>query len=230
MAAGRTHNLELVVADDPTEEAAQRIAAAARAGGHVALSGGSTPRPAYERAAILAADWSRVELWFVDERIVPPDDPRSNYRLIRESLLDALARPPAAVHRVRGELPPEEAAAAYDGELEGVTLAFALMGIGSDGHTASFFPNAPALEEQERRAVAADAGLDPFVPRVTLTRPVLDATEEMVFLVTGAEKADAVARAFAGEPSPETPASLVRGKRTTAILDSAAASKLTEQG
>jgi 6-phosphogluconolactonase len=219
-------DVELVVTDDPIEEAAERIAAAARAGGHLALSGGSTPRPAYERAAILAPDWSSVELWWVDERVVPPDDSRSNYRLIRESLLDALARPPAAVHRVRGELSPEEAAAEYDRELDGVTLSFALVGIGSDGHTASLFPNSPALDEQNRRAIAADAGLEPFVPRVTLTRPVLAATEEMVYLVTGDEKADAVARAFAGKPSPETPAGLVRGKRTTAILDSAAASKL----
>jgi 6-phosphogluconolactonase len=220
-------DVELVVADDPAEAAAERIAAAARAGGHLALSGGSSPRPAYERAAILAPDWSRVELWWVDDRAVPPDDARSNYRLVRESLLDALARPPAAVHRVRGELSPEEAAAEYDRELDGVTLSFALMGIGPDGHTASLFPNASALDETERRAVAAEAGLEPFVPRVTLTRPALAATEEMVYLVTGAGKADAIARAFAGEPSPETPASLVRGKQTLAILDRAAASKLS---
>jgi 6-phosphogluconolactonase len=220
------NDVELVVADDPAEAAAERIAAAARAGGHLALSGGSSPRPAYERAAILAPDWSRVELWWVDDRVVPPDDARSNYRLVRESLLDALARPPAAVHRVHGELSPEEAAAEYDRELDGVTLSFALMGIGPDGHTASLFPNAPTLDETERRAVAAEAGLEPFVPRVTLTRPALAGTEEMVYLVTGEGKADAVARAFAGEPSPETPASLVRGKRTVAILDQAAASKL----
>jgi 6-phosphogluconolactonase len=127
---------------------------------------------------------------------------------------------------VHGELSPEEAAAEYDRELDGVTLSFALMGIGPDGHTASLFPNAPTLDETERRAVAAEAGLEPFVPRVTLTRPALAGTEEMVYLVTGEGKADAVARAFAGEPSPETPASLVRGKRTVAILDQAAASKL----
>ena len=100
------------------------------------------------------------------------------------------------------------------------------MGIGPDGHTASLFPNAPALDETERRAVAAEAGMEPFVPRVTMTRPVLGAAGTMVYLVTGEGKADAVARAFASKPSPETPASLVRGRRTIAILDRAAASQL----
>jgi 6-phosphogluconolactonase len=157
---------------------------------------------------------------------VPPADGRSNYRTIRESLLDQLSRPPAVVHRVRGELPPEEAAAEYDAALEGVTLDFALIGIGPDGHTASLFPNAPALDETERRAVAVEAGLEPFVPRVTMTRPVLAAARTMVYLVTGEAKAEAVERAFAGPPSPDTPASLVRGQRTVALLDRAAASRL----
>ena len=102
------------------------------------------------------------------------------------------------------------------------------MGIGPDGHTASLFPNAPALDEAERRAVAAEAGLEPFVPRVTMTRPLLAAAETMVFLATGEGKAEAVERAFAGRPSPATPASLVRGRRTVAILDRAAASRLPE--
>ena len=93
------------------EAAAALIADAAAAGGHVALSGGSGPRPAYERVGILRPDWSRVELWWVDDRCVPPADGRSNYRTIRESLLDGLARPPAELHRIRGELAPEEAAA-----------------------------------------------------------------------------------------------------------------------
>ena len=115
--------------------------------------------------AVLRPDWSGVDLWWVDERVVPPADGNSNYRLIRESLLDGLARGPE-VHRVQGELPPGEAADEYDAELEGVTLAFALMGIGPDGHTASLFPNAPALEITHRRAVAVEAGMEPHVPRV----------------------------------------------------------------
>ncbi|HZQ63986.1 MAG TPA: 6-phosphogluconolactonase [Gaiellaceae bacterium] len=222
-------DVELRVVDDVEaagEAAAQLIAEAAKGGGHIGLSGGSGPRTAYERAAILQPDWGRAELWWIDERCVPPDDGRSNYRMIRESLLDGLARPPAAVHRVRGEAPPEEAADEYDAALDGVTLALALMGIGPDGHTASLFPNAPALDETERRAVAAEAGLEPFVPRVTLTRPALAAAETMVYLATGEGKADAVGRAFGQEPSPATPASLVRGRRTIAILDRPAAERL----
>jgi 6-phosphogluconolactonase len=222
-------DVELVVVADESaaaETAAAHILEAVDAGGHVGLSGGSGPRAAYERACTLRPDWKAIELWWIDERCVPPADGRSNYRVIRESLLDGLARPPAEVHRVHGELDPEAAAAEYDAALEGVTLSLAFMGIGPDGHTASLFPNAPALDESERRAVAAEAGMEPFVPRVTMTRPVLAAAGTMVYLVTGGGKADAVARAFAGEPSPETPASLVRGRRTIAILDRAAASKL----
>jgi 6-phosphogluconolactonase len=208
------------------EAAAALIADAAAAGGHVALSGGSGPRPAYERVGILRPDWSRVELWWVDDRCVPPADGRSNYRTIRESLLDGLARPPAELHRIRGELAPEEAAAEYDAALEGVVLDLAVMGIGPDGHTASLFPNASTLDETERRAVAAEAGMEPFVPRVTMTRPALGAATAMVYLATGEGKAEAVKRAFAEDPSPDTPASLVRGRQTIAILDRAAASGL----
>jgi 6-phosphogluconolactonase len=205
------------------EAAAALIAEAAGSGGHIGLSGGSGPRPAYERASILRPDWSRVELWWIDDRCVPPADGRSNYRSVRESLLDGLARGPAEMHRIRGELEPDEAAAAYDAALEGVTLDLALMGIGPDGHTASLFPNAPALDETERRAVSAEAGFEPFVPRVTLTRPVLAEARTMVYLVTGEGKAEAVRRAFAAEPSTDTPASLVRGVQTISILDRAAA-------
>jgi 6-phosphogluconolactonase len=219
---------ELQVVEDAgaaAEAAAAWIAEAVDADGHVGLSGGSGPRPAYERVAVLRPDWSRVELWWIDERCVPPADGRSNYRIIRESLLDGLSRPPV-LHRVHGELAPEQAAAEYDAALEGVTLDFALLGIGPDGHTASLFPNASTLDETERRAVAAEAGMEPFVPRVTMTRPVLAAARTLVYLVTGEAKAEAVERAFAGPPSPDTPASLVRGHRTIALLDRAAASRL----
>ena len=220
---------ELRILDDAgaaIEAAAGVIAEAVDAGGHIGLSGGSGPRPAYERVGTLRPDWSRVELWWIDERCVPPADGRSNYRIVRESLLDGLARPPSVVHRVRGELAPQEAASEYDSELEGVTLDFALMGIGPDGHTASLFPNAPALAETERRAVAVEAAMEPLVPRVTLTLPVLGATRTMVYLVTGEGKAEAVERAFRAAPSPATPASLIRGERTIALLDRAAASRL----
>ena len=216
----------LETADEAGEAAAQLIAEAAGGGGHIGVSGGSGPRPAYERAGILRPDWSAVELWWIDERCVPPADGQSNYRVVRESLLDGLARAPAEVHRVRGEVDPEAAAAEYDAALQGVTLELVVMGIGPDGHTASLFPNAPALDETERLAVAAEAGMEPFVPRVTMTRPALAAARVMLYLVTGEGKAEAVGRAFAGEPSPDTPASLVRGVETVAILDRAAADVL----
>jgi 6-phosphogluconolactonase len=195
----------------------------------VALAGGSTPALAYRLAATLRPDWTGTHVWWGDERCVPPDDERSNYRLARESLLDALATPPV-VHRIHGELEPDEAAGRLDDELGGVTLDLALLGIGPDGHTASLFPNAPTLRERERRAVAAEAGLEPFVPRVTMTVRYLSTAGTVVFLVTGAEKADAAVRAFVAPADETTPASLVRGERTIALLDPAAAKGLPNGG
>ena len=217
--------VDVRVVGDPSEEAAVLIAEAAGKGGHIGLSGGSGPRPTYERAGVLCPDWSSVDLWWIDERCVLPADGLSNYRIVRESLLDGLARAPN-VHRVRTELAPELAADDYDRALEGVVLDLAVMGVGPDGHTASLFPNAPALDVTDRRAVAAEAGMEPFVPRVTMTRPELAAARTMLYLVTGESKADAVKRAFADPPSPATPASLVRGGRTIALLDAAAAGHL----
>lgn len=218
--------MQIRVTADAAAAAAELLAAAARRGGHVALSGGRTVGAAFERAAGLAPDWSRVEVWWGDERAVPPDDERSNFRLARERLLERLEVPPAAVHRIEGELGAAEAAARYDAALAGVVLELAVNGIGADGHTASLFPHGPGLEERERRAIAAEPGLEPFVDRVTLTPPVFAAAELLVYLVAGEEKAAAVGRAFAEVPDPETPASLVRGRRTVAVLDPAAASLL----
>jgi len=225
-----TRDVELVVCPDveaAAQAAAERLAEAARAGAAIALSGGSTPRRAFEIAAQLEPSWRRAAAWWGDERCVPPHDARSNYRLAREALLDRLARPPE-VHRIRGELGPEESASAYEEELGDLRLDLALMGIGPDGHTASLFPNAPALDERERRVVAAEPGLEPFVERVTLTLPALRASRLVLFLVTGDGKADAARRAFAEEPSKETPASLLRSEdgATVAILDRAAARDL----
>jgi 6-phosphogluconolactonase len=200
------------------------LAEAAAADGHVALSGGSTPRRAYELAAELQPAWSPAEVWWADERCAPPDDERSNFRLAREALLDRLVVPPRAVHRILGELDPPEAARRYDDELRGVTLDLVLLGIGADGHTASLFPHHEALEEEERFAVAVGRS---DVDRVTLTPPPLRAARHMVFLVVGEEKAKAVRRTFAEEPDPETPASLIRGERTTAVLDREAAAELS---
>jgi 6-phosphogluconolactonase len=212
-------------ADAARRAAAEVLAEAAARGGHIAVSGGSTPGPAYELAAQLQPNWSRTELWFADERCVPPHDERSNYRLVRERLLDRLERPPAVEHRVLGELPPHEAADRYDAELRGVVLDLALLGIGPDGHTASLFPNDPALEEDARRAVAVPR---PDSHRVTMTLPLLRDATQIAFLAVGADKADAIRRAFAEPPSPATPASLVRSAAgiTYAFLDRAAAAEL----
>jgi 6-phosphogluconolactonase len=220
-------DVAVVVADDPARDAADELVAAARAGAHIALAGGSTPRRAYELAAALETDWSRAQLWWGDERCVSPDDERSNYRLARDALLDRVASQPV-VHRIETELGPEGAAAAYDEELAGVTLDLALMGLGADGHTASLFPDAPVLDERSRRAVAAEPGLEPWVPRVTMTIPAFEDAALVLFLVVGEDKAEAAERAFAGPPERATPASLVRSRRgrTMALLDRRAASRL----
>ncbi len=156
---------------------------------------------------------------------MPPDDERSNYRLVRETMLDRLAMPPRAVHRIRGELGGDQAADEYDRLLEGITLGLAFQGIGPDGHTASLFPGSPALDERERRAVAVPRD---DVERVTMTLPVLCGARVVLFLAFGEEKAEAVARAFAGPPDPQVPASLVRSKHgeTIVLLDRPAAAKL----
>jgi 6-phosphogluconolactonase len=216
------------VVEDPARLAAGWLIHTASEPGHIALSGGTTIGRAYELAADLQPEWRPdIHLWFGDERAVPPADERSNFRLVRENLLDRLRADPT-VHRIHGELGAPDAAELYERELDGVSFDLAMNGIGADGHTASLFPSAPALDERERRAVAAEAGLEPFVERVTLTAPMFATTRLLVYLVTGESKAEAVSRAFADEPSPETPASLIRGFETIAILDAAAASKLPQ--
>jgi 6-phosphogluconolactonase len=221
-------DVELHVFDTPQEAqqaAGRELAAAAQGGLHIALSGGSAPGPAFEEAARLEPDWSRTEVWWGDERCVHPSDTRSNYRLAREHLFDALGRLPREVHRIRGELEPDEAAASYDAELDGVGLGLVFQGIGPDGHTASLFPSSPALTERERRAVVVPRE---DVTRVTMTLPVLCGAETVLFLAFGEEKAEAIRRAFSDGPDAQTPASLVRSQhgRTLALLDRAAVGRL----
>jgi 6-phosphogluconolactonase len=224
-------DVELVVLADAAavaEEVAQRIAGAVADGRSIVLTGGKTPEHAYERAAALAPDWSGVEVWWGDERCVPPDDENSNFGMAKRALLDRLQRPPQAVHRIEGELGKDAAADAFEGELGSVALDLVLLGMGPDGHIASLFPGKSALEVTDRRAVGTEPGLEPWVDRVTLTLPALRAAAEILFVVAGDAKADAVRRAFASERNRETPASLVRADsgRTTAILDRAAAAAI----
>ena len=227
----RAVNVDLIVLDD-AQAAAHRtgelLAEAAQGGGHIALSGGTTPELAHQTAAKLQPDWSRVDVWWSDERCVPPDDERSNYGMAKRTLLDRLEVQPARVHRVRGELEPEAAAAEYDAALRGVRLRLNVLGLGPDGHTASLFPHAPGLHERERLAIAAEPGLDPRVMRVTMTPPMLANADCVLFLVTGEEKADAVRRAFEEPESDATPASRIRSRDglTIAVLDRHAASRL----
>jgi 6-phosphogluconolactonase len=223
-------DVELVVVDDANEVAqgtAARLVQAAKDGGSVVLTGGRTPQQAYEQAAKQAPDWSRVELWWGDERCVPPDDENSNYGLAKQALLDNIERAPRAVHRMKGELGKDAAAADYERELGDATLDLLLLGIGPDGHVASLFPHAPTLTRHER-VLPAEPGWEPYVDRVTLSLPTLREADEILFVVAGDEKADAARRAFVDEPSDDTPASLVRARsgRTRAVLDRAAAAKL----
>ncbi len=189
------------------------------------LTGGTTPARAYELSAELRDDWGGVELWWGDERCVPPEHEWSNYGLSRRALLDRVRTPPAAVHRIAGELGAERAAELYDDELRGVVPDLTLLGLGPDGHVASLYPYAPGLAERKRRAIAAEAQLEPYVERVTMTIPVLESAPLVVFLLAGESKAEAVARAFGAPPSDAVPGSLVRSRNgeTIVLLDAAAA-------
>jgi 6-phosphogluconolactonase len=215
---------DLQVLEDPAGAAAGLLA---QVTGHVALTGGSTPRGAYERAAALRPDWSGVDVWFTDERCVPPDHEQSNFRMVSAALLDRVEG--AGVHRMEGELGPHDGAAAYERELDESgpeVFDLMLLGLGPDAHICSLFPSDDALAERERRVVGVEmAGMAPLVPRITLTLPVVNSTRQIVFLVTGEGKADAVARAFSGHPDPRAPGSLVDGSPRV-LMDAAAAARL----
>jgi 6-phosphogluconolactonase len=181
----------------------------------IALSGGSTPRPLYERLARARLPWERMRIFFADERCVPPDHRDSNYGMVKRTLLDRLEIPPDRVFRMRAEMEDrDEAARLYEASLreEGVGLDLVILGVGADGHTASLFPGDPSLAETERWVVAVDRG------RITLTLSCINQAREVWFLVTGEGKADVIRRLAAGE---DLPASRVRpeGGRVTWFLD-----------
>jgi 6-phosphogluconolactonase len=221
------------VVDDPAAEVAGMLVETAEAGGHIVLTGGSTPKKAYQMAAERGVDWSGATVWFGDERCVPPDDERSNFAMANASLLSRLD-PPPTVQRIEGELGHEAGAGAYEAAVRehlGGEPRFdlLLLGLGPDGHTASLFPGKPEVEEHGRLVVGVPiAGMDPQVPRISLTLPALNAARAVVFLVTGSEKARAVARAFGDQPDRNLPAARVRPEAgsVTVLLDEAAAAEL----
>jgi 6-phosphogluconolactonase len=213
----------------------------------IAISGGSTPK---EMFALLAdgnefygkdLPWDKVELFWVDERPVGPDDPDSNYRMTNEQLLSKVPLAPEHVHRIEGELDPEEAAAKYESvirrefRLEGAEAPrfdIVWLGMGDDGHTASLFPHTEGVHELGRIAFAN------HVPqkdtwRISLSAPVINEALEVVFLIGGDDKAAPLERVLYGEPDvDETPAQLIQPKNGSLLflLDEKAAAKLPKPG
>jgi len=216
------HHIQVL--DDPADAAASLLV---QGSGHLCITGGSTPKAAYERAASRRSDWSGVDFWFTDERCVPPDHEHSNFRMADAVLLSRAAG--AVVHRMKGELGHVDGALDYEREYESAgepTFDLILLGIGPDAHTCSLFPGDDAVNERDRPVVGVETpGMAPLVSRITLTLSVVNGSRQIVFLITGADKADAVARAFAGPPDVSAPASLVDGEATV-LLDEAAAAGL----
>jgi 6-phosphogluconolactonase len=232
-------SVEIEVVADPARACAAMLLGAAAGSGNVVLTGGSTPRAAYEEfvRAVRAVelDLSGTTVWLGDERCVPPEDERSNYRMVKESMLDPLGPAgPGSVHRIKGELGPDEGADDYERELREAgppQFDLLLLGMGPDGHCASMFPDQGSLAERERLVVGvAKAGLEPFVPRVSLTLPALALARRVVFLITGSSKAQAAAAAFGenAKPDPHFPSSLVPdwASEVTVLLDPPAAERL----
>jgi 6-phosphogluconolactonase len=232
--------------DDAAAQIETAIDSAIRARGRafIVLTGGSTIPPVYERLAqSTAIDWNKVELFWSDERCVPPDDPDSNYGMAREVLLEPAHIPAANVHRFDGEeLDRDRAARAYATEIEAALIDddprfdLIVLGMGADAHVASLFPGHPLIDDTERwtGAVLADRFSipKPSVDRLTLTPRALHATREVLLVVTGGKKAPAVHGALGSVRDPmQWPAQLVDGpdSRVTWLLDSDAAAKIEDE-
>jgi 6-phosphogluconolactonase len=242
-------------ADALATQAAERIIQAAaqaieeRGRFMVALAGGSTPEKTYtllaQPACLPRIDWGKTYLFFGDERFVPPDDPRSNYGMVRRTLLASVPVPADHLFPVPTDRDTADAcASAYAGILRAVFGAtdprrpprfdLILLGLGDDGHTASLFPHAASLAVEDRWVVASPPGtLPPPIDRITLTFPVLNAAREVIFLVSGEKKAAVLQELLEGLPSREQrPASGVHPDDGALIwlIDEAAAQRLTERG
>jgi 6-phosphogluconolactonase len=209
--------MEIEVLEDPAARVVEILLDAAQAGGQIVLTGGSTPRRAYEACARAGVSWSGATVWFSDERCVPVDDQRSNFGMVDGALLGRLPKDdrPRAM-RMEGELGPETGAANYESlvreHLGGdPRWDLMLLGLGPDSHVASLFPGKPQLDERSRLVVGVEhAGWQPPVPRISLTVPALNSARRVVFLVTGADKATAMKRAFGDPVDPSSPGGRVR--------------------
>jgi 6-phosphogluconolactonase len=234
-------SVQIEVVENPARACSAMMVGAAAGGAHLVLAGGSTPKAAYEEfveaVKAVGVDLTHTHFWFGDDRAVAADDPDSNYRMVKETLLDRLGPGVSQphVHRIAGELGFAEAADAYERELRDAgppEFDLLLIGMGPDGHVLSLFPDQPTLSERERLVIGVpEAGHEPYVPRVSFTFPALRLAQKVVFLIEGAAKADVVAKAFGTDasPTPELPASLVPGwaKEVVVLLDAAAAGRLS---
>ena len=192
---------------------------------HIALAGGNTPRRAYELMALIEGSWDHVHLWLGDERCVPPDHPESNARMVRESLYAHARSEPSVLHPVNLPEVPEDAAWLYGLEMRDkipdTIFDVVLLGMGPDGHTASLFAGHPALNVTEAPCVPVRDAPKPPPERITLSLPVLRRARHTLLLVTGAEKADALAKVLAGDES--VPAALLGDGLDEIVCDRAAA-------
>jgi 6-phosphogluconolactonase len=222
---------------------ATQAAVAAHGIARIAISGGNTPKRTFELIAnpadkfLTAMPWSKIELYWVDERTVPPTDKDSNYRMTREALLDKVPLKPEQIFRIEGELEPEQAAARYESTIrnhlrlegaQGPVFDVLALGMGDDGHTASLFPHTEALNEMIRIAVANHV-LQKDTWRVTLTWPVINQARDVFFLIAGKDKAKPVHDVLLGKYDPETlPSQLIRPSngRLLMLLDKDAAALL----
>lgn len=218
-------------------------AAAKRGRARIAISGGSTPKAAFQLLAdpgqpfLKRMPWEKLDLYWVDERTVPPDHAESNYRMTREAMLERVPLKPEQIHRMEGELEPEVAAARYESllrntfRLEGAeTPRFDLvqLGMGDDGHTASLFPHTQAINEMGR-LVTANQVPQKDTWRITLTWPVINQASSVFFLIGGANKAELVKEVFTGPRDPERlPSQLIWPSSgiLTLVLDKDAAALL----